>query len=84
MEMATATDNMETGDEEAEQGEAERVVEEVLEAGEDVECEPCWWKTSGCTFEGKHNGPCSTRLATGSRRAAASAAPPLPQGQLNE
>ena len=54
VEMATATDNMETGDEEAEQGEAERVVEEVLEAGEDVECEPCWWKTSGCTFEGKH------------------------------
>ena len=41
---------------------------ELAAAQSDSEAEPCWYKTSGCTFLGKHTGPCSTRLATGSRR----------------
>ena len=27
----------------------------------------CYFKTAGCTFLGKHDGPCSTQIKDGSR-----------------
>jgi hypothetical protein len=33
---------------------AEAEIEEVVA--------PCYYKTAGCTFSGKHQGPCSTQM----------------------
>ena len=57
---------------EPQEEEPEEPEEEVPEASEaeppEVELpEPCWFKTPGCKFPGKHSGLCSTLLVSGSR-----------------
>ena len=53
---------------------AKKLAEQAAVKGRSVVAD-CWFKTASCTFEGKHAGPCSTRISAdgGRKRSAAKA-----------